>query len=45
MKTLQTLSQSTLGLLLCVAVGGVFAWPAGAIPGVAMELEALAADS
>lgn len=33
MKTLQTLSQSTLGLLLCVAVGGlcgVFAAPAGA---------------
>jgi Na+/H+-dicarboxylate symporter len=33
MKTLQTLSQSTLGLLLCVAVGGLcgaFAAPAGA---------------
>ena len=33
MKTLQTLSQSTLGLLLCLAVGGlcgVFAAPAGA---------------
>ncbi|WP_158936199.1 dicarboxylate/amino acid:cation symporter [Burkholderia sp. S171] len=32
MKTLQTLSQSTLGLLLCLAVGGlcgVFAAPAG----------------
>lgn len=33
MKTLQTLSRSTLGLLLCLAVGGlcgVFAEPAGA---------------
>lgn len=33
MKTLQTLSQSTLGLLLCLAAGGlcgVFAEPAGA---------------